>query len=99
MLILLLNSTTPYSFLSGAKLGREIQAINVLANICFLTRADNNKIKARGPSDYLKDIEATKKEEYLKNALCPLDFSNMAYDTFLEERSKQLTSRAEELMG
>lgn len=124
VLILLLNSATPYSFLSGAKidtdkvlkksskhefhhiypqkyleaLGKESQDINVLANICFLTRADNNKIKARAPSDYLKDIEATKKEEYLKKALCPLDFSNMTYEKFLEERSKLLTAHAEEMM-
>jgi hypothetical protein len=124
VLILLLNSTTPYSFLSGAKidtdkvlkkaskhefhhiypqkylegLGREHGEINVLANICFLTRADNNTIKARAPSDYLNDIEPTKRDEYIKNALCPLGFGSMEYDEFLEERSKILTQRAEELM-
>jgi hypothetical protein len=123
--ILLLNSMTPYSFLSGARidtdkilkksskhefhhiyprkhlerLGKERNEINVLANICFLTRGDNNQIKDKSPSDYLGQIDPVKKGEYMKNALCPSDFAKMDYEEFIEERSKLLILRANELMA
>jgi len=123
--ILLLNSMTPYSFLSGAKIdtekvlkkaskhefhhifprkhlekiGRQTSEINVLANICFLTRADNNKIKARAPADYIKEIDAHKKNEYLNNALCPTNLETLNFDDFVKARVKLMTDRAHQLMA
>ena len=72
---------------------------NVLANICFLTRGDNNKIRDKPPSTYLAGIDPSKKAEYLRAALCPDDFSATAYQDFVAERSQLLESRAKELMA
>lgn len=123
-LILMLNSTSPKSFLSGAaidldkvlkkgskheyhhifprayldKAGVDRQEINVLANICFLTRSDNNKIKDKSPAEYVKDIANSKRTEYLEEAIIPDNFDSLDYPRFLDERSKLLEARAHELM-
>jgi hypothetical protein len=73
--------------------------INSLANICFLTRLDNNKIKDKSPSIYETLINTKHKTEYLKSALIPLKFSKMEYKTFLNERKKIIEQKAFELMG
>jgi hypothetical protein len=125
VLILLLNSMKPRSFLSGANVdldevlkkgskheyhhiyprkhlereGIDRSDINVLANICFLTRADNNKIKDRDPAEYIEDIPAEKRDEYLASALCPTDIANLTYAEFLEKRAGLLERRAMELMA
>jgi hypothetical protein len=125
VLILLLNSMMPRSFLSGAnidldevlkkgskheyhhifpqkhleRLGLERKMINVLSNICFLTRSDNNKIKDRTPHEYLADIPEERRPEYLYSALCPEDISGLDYSEFLEKRAILLEKRAMELMA
>lgn len=123
--ILLLNSMTPHSFMSGAKIdldevlkksskhefhhiypkkylerkGYEQSKINVLSNICFLTRGDNNKIKDKSPCEYLKKVDPNKMAFYMKNSLCPEDFSAMSYEDFISARTDLLIKRAEELMA
>ncbi len=124
VMILLLNSMTPHSFLSGATIdldkvlkksskheyhhifpqrylarqGRDRGEINVLANICFLTRGDNNKIKDRAPASYASDIDDSKRAQYLSEALCPDDLGDLSYDEFLKKRSELLQGRARQLM-
>ena len=124
-LILLLNSCSPQSLISGAKvdvdnvlkkgskheyhhvfpkkhledLGVDRAQVNVLANICFLTRGDNNHIKDKAPSVYGTEIEPSKREQYLYSALLPPDFDSLSYEEFLSKRSSLLLRRATELMG
>lgn len=80
-------------------LGKEYREINVLANICFLTRADNNFIRAKSPKDYLGPIDPAKKMQYLISAYCPVITESLEYDLFIDMRVEQLTQRAEELMA
>ena len=73
--------------------------INVLANICFLTRGDNNKIRDKSPSEYIADIPTEKKENYLNKALLPLDIETIEYEEFLKKRTELLNKKALELMA
>lgn len=80
------------------RLGKTRREINCLANICFLTRSDNNTIKDKSPSVYGADMNNSTKSEYLNKALVPTDFDTMSYDDFIEKRNELLTGFAEELM-
>lgn len=80
-------------------LGRSRREINCLANICFLTRSDNNTIKAKSPEIYSSHISPDKRPEYLNNALIPLDFDTLTYDTFVENRVDLLETYARKLMA
>jgi len=125
ILILLLNSVTPYSLLSGAKidldkvlkkaskheyhhifpkkhlerLEKSRSEINILANICFLTRADNNKIKDTDPVIYEAQIDSNRKLEYLASALIPDNFGSLSYEEFVKERTALLEQKAAEMMA
>ena len=79
--------------------GYERKAINVLANICFLTRSDNNTIRDKAPDVYAKGIPAEKRNEYLDGALLPRDFETLSYEDYIEERSRLLVEKANELMA
>ena len=87
----------PQKFLSDRGLAR--QQINVLANICFLTRADNVKISANAPSSYVAEMPQDRKDQYLQEALCPVDLDNDDYEKFIDQRVELLTSEAKILMG
>jgi len=78
--------------------GVDKKLINVLANICFLTRGDNNRIKDKAPSVYAKEINTERKASYLENALCPQNFEELEYDQFLEERSNIIKAKIEALI-
>jgi hypothetical protein len=79
--------------------GLDRSRINVLANICFLTRNDNNFIRAKEPSVYDKDIPPARRDEYLEKSLIPADFNNDDYDMFLAARSQLIRNFASELMA
>jgi len=79
--------------------GVDKKAINVLANICFLTRGDNNKIKDKAPSIYVSEINAENKYNYLDNALCPQNFDELEYEQFIEDRSAILKEKIEKLIA
>jgi hypothetical protein len=81
------------------KQGVDRQEINVLANICFLTRSDNNKIKDKSPEEYGKEIARDRREEYLASALLPDDFDCLDYRAFLEARSEMLIDYAKKVMA
>ncbi|PAU39099.1 hypothetical protein CKF94_06835 [Vibrio coralliilyticus] len=87
----------PNKFLERS--GKERKEINVLANICFLTRTDNNLIKDKDPSIYSLEIAEKNRPEYLASSLLPADFGQHDYDKFLEKRTKILMDRAFELMS
>lgn len=87
----------PQAFLRGK--GFSPKEINVLSNICFLTRADNNLIKDRDPNSYVKDIPAAKIKEYTASSLCPDTLGDLDYADFLEARAALLDSKAAELMA
>ena len=122
--ILLLNTLSPNSLLSGAyivldnvlKKGSKVEyhhiypkkyledfgltrgEINILANICFLTRSDNNTIKAKAPSLYSDLIPSNKRDSYLTKALIPTDFNNDDYSSFVAQRVELFKEKADELM-
>lgn len=125
VLILMLNTMAPKSFLSGSnvvldevlkkgskheyhhifpqkhleKKGFERKDINVLANICFLTRGDNNNIKDKSPAEYLGELSGERKRSYLALALCPEDTEKLEYEEFVKARAVLLNNKAEELMS
>ena len=81
------------------RLGFDRKQANVLANICFLTRGDNNSIKDKAPSEYVASIPDEVRAEYLASALCPDNIAELDYPEFLEIRSEILERRAKELMA
>lgn len=80
-------------------IGLERRDINVLANICFLTRSDNNFIRAKEPSVYDAHIPAVRRAQYLEESLIPEDFSDDNYAKFIAGRSELLKNTALQLMG
>lgn len=81
------------------KLGKTNKEINVLANICCLTRGDNNAIKDKSPSEYSKDISTERFGEYMERSIIPNNFGQLNYDKFLEKRNEMLIGRSKELMA
>lgn len=80
------------------RLGKTRREINTLSNICFLTRADNNKISDKSPYDYSLLIKSDKREQYLKSAFIPLDFNTIDYEEFILKRTGFLENFANLLM-
>lgn len=87
----------PQKFLKDE--GFERRDINVLANICFLTRADNNFIRSKKPSEYHEDIPERNKNAYLAQALIPHSFSDDDYLAFRRNRAGALEGLANSLMA
>ncbi|MDJ0685822.1 MAG: DUF262 domain-containing protein [Alphaproteobacteria bacterium] len=87
----------PRRFLEGQ--GHELREINSIANICFLTRSDNNTIKAKSPSEYFNGMSEGNRDQYLEEALCEYRDGTRTYDEFLECRSKRLIELAHKLAG
>ncbi|MGQ3487609.1 GmrSD restriction endonuclease domain-containing protein [Roseovarius pacificus] len=79
--------------------GYELRDINSIANICFLTRSDNNTIKAKSPEVYFDDMSEGNRDQYLKEALCEYNDKSLSYEEFLELRSERLINLAYELAG
>lgn len=81
------------------QIGKQQNEINVLANICFLTRADNNAIRAKSPATYILSMDESKRDEYLSSAFCPLDTFQISYEDFLKKRTELLAEQAQKLMS
>jgi len=79
------------------KQGKIRSEINILTNICFLTRSDNNRIKDSSPAEYAS-LMGWNKEVYLEHALIPLNFEEMDYEEFINERNDLLIQYAKNLM-
>jgi hypothetical protein len=73
--------------------------INCLANFCFLSRSDNNKISAKKPSDYIKDMPTGETlNNILESALCPSNTFDDKFVPFIDERSKLLIAFSKKLI-
>jgi hypothetical protein len=71
---------------------------NALANIAFLTRAENRHLGGVAPSQYRVRLAANE-AEVLDAAACPPSLFNNNYDVFIEERSALLAERARRCIG
>ena len=81
------------------KKGYDARSINSLSNICFLTRSDNNTIKARSPEDYFQQMSEVNRDAYLNEALCDFADKDKSFEEFLDARTDRLTSLAYTLAG
>jgi hypothetical protein len=77
----------PRSFLRSA--GQSKYDESCFANICFLSRTDNNAIGGAKPSEYRTKLPADLSEVAGANFLPPSTFED-DYKTFIEERSESL---------
>ncbi len=79
--------------------GKEKKEIYPLANFCFLNNADNQKIKDKAPSDYVKLMNSASVAEVLTAAICPPNTFTMGYDEFLSTRAGMLLDYANSLIN
>ncbi|MGY4411304.1 hypothetical protein ACVWW4_003040 [Bradyrhizobium sp. LB7.1] len=86
----------PRSFLKGAKKS-EIDD-SCLANMCFLSRTDNNTISGSAPSAYRKKLGDGIEDIEEANFLPPSTWDDK-FETFVEDRSVLLTAYAAELLN
>ncbi|NIY95880.1 DUF262 domain-containing protein [Salipiger sp. HF18] len=87
----------PRKFLEGK--GYEPRDINSLSNICFLTRSDNNTIRAKSPKDYFQQMSEANRNTYLSEALCDYGDKDLTFEDFLDLRTERLTALAYTLAG
>lgn len=73
--------------------------INCLANFCFITNADNQKIKDKAPGDYKKLIPSQSLHVVMKHAVCPDNALDLDFDNFLTQRSQLLADTALSLVN
>ncbi|WP_293985356.1 DUF262 domain-containing protein [Sphingobium sp.] len=87
----------PRAFLRDA--GHDDPSINVLANFCFLSAAENRNIGKKRPSVYFKDLGSEDHDisETLASAFCAADEFNDDYDSFIKARTGRLVAFAERL--
>lgn len=81
------------------KSGLENDRINAIANICFLSKSDNNRIKDKDPAVYVSMMTADKKREILDTNLIPSDFDEISYEEFLSKRSTLIAEFANSMAG
>jgi len=74
--------------------------INVLANFCFLSAAENKNIGRKHPSVYIQDLVGNEhgRDAALASAFCHSDEFNDDYDAFLTARCNRLSIFANKLM-
>jgi hypothetical protein len=71
---------------------------NCLANIAFLTRAENRQLGGRAPSQY-RQLMAANQVDILRSAACPDSLFSDDFNVFVEERSRILADIAERLIS
>ncbi|QKF32629.1 DUF262 domain-containing protein [Bacillus velezensis] len=85
----------PKNFLKNS--GKNNKEINVLANLCFLNNADNQKIKDKSPNSYKDLLPSDRLQDILTSHLCPMNMFDLDYDQFIRLRAKILTDYVKEL--
>ena len=80
------------------KSGQNEYGENILANICFLARADNRALGGKAPSAY-RDQMPSDVSNILDSAICPASLFADNYKVFIEQRSFMLTEAARNLCG
>ena len=78
--------------------GRQRREIYQLTNFCFLNNADNQKIKDKAPSEYVKYMNSDSVLDILDAAICPENTFELSYDEFVDRRKKMLLNYAKSLM-
>lgn len=68
-----------------------------LANICFLSRAENKELGGVSPRKY-RDKMSGSIEEILERAICPISIFDDDYDRFIEERATKLVAEVNKLI-
>lgn len=86
----------PKAFLERSGIDKKQQ--NVLANICFLSNADNQKIKDQAPSEYEASIPADKHDDILRSHYIGKDGLKRDFSDFIEERTALLVEAAKTLI-
>jgi len=86
----------PKAFLSTS--GQTQRSENILANFCFIARADNRALGGEPPSVYRAKM-AENVEEVLQSHLCPNALFDDNYEAFVNLRAVALTARARDLCG
>jgi hypothetical protein len=79
---------------SGQGEGRE----GVLANMAFMSRADNRALGGVAPSEYRAKITGNERA-ILKHAVCPPSLFTDKFDAFIADRAKMLTVMAAKLIA
>ena len=69
-----------------------------MSNFCFISNADNQKIKDKAPKEYKKLIPAKTLSTVMNHALCPTDSLDLEFADFLEARTKILLDKANDLI-
>ena len=75
------------------------RSISPVANFCFLSAADNQKIKDKRPSEYIGLIREESRDDVAKKALLPPNWHALDYRAFLLTRSDILADEACRLCG
>ena len=78
---------------------KERREIYQLANFCFLNNADNQKIKDKAPSEYVKYLNLESMSDVLQAAICPEDTFKLSYEEFIDKRKKLLVEYAKSLIN
>ena len=86
----------PKAFLTSS--GQTGQDSNLLANFCFIARADNRAIGGDAPSLYRQHM-AEPTDEILQSHLCPNALFDDRYEPFLQLRSHALADKVDQLLS
>ena len=86
----------PKKYLQDAKF--DSREINLLANFCFLSSGDNQKIKNKDPKKYKELINPVALEKIMHRALCPIDSLDLSYKDFIKNRAEILTLKSNEIV-
>ncbi len=76
----------------------ENKKINCLANFCFLSSGDNQKIKNKDPKTYKDLINPGTLKSIMERALCSEDSLDLSYNDFLNKRVAILSKKAKEII-
>jgi hypothetical protein len=79
--------------------GLEFLGRNWLVNFCFLSSADNQRIKDKAPSQYIDMIPADVRSDAFERAFLPPNWFRMNFEDFTSARSKLIEKHAKELCG
>lgn len=89
----------PKAFL--ATMGIQFHESNVIANVCFLSSADNRTISDDSPATYMSKIDPALRTTIAAAALLPLTAmdGSLPYADFIKARAAMLAEAARQLIG
>ncbi len=86
----------PKKYLQDNKV--ESKKINLLANFCFLSSGDNQKIKNKGPKTYKTLINPGALKNIMERSLCSENSLDLSYEDFIDQRVQLLINKAKEVI-